>query len=154
MRSIATDIESYLAGLTQERRSAIESVRQVILDNLPAGYEEVMNWGMITYQVPLQDFPDTYNGKPLMYAALASQKNHMAVYLTAIYADEAARQKFETAYLQTGKRFDVGKSCVRFKKLDDLPLDLIGRSIAACSMPDFINRVRTTQSLVSVRNRN
>lgn len=151
MHSNATDIESYLAELPQERRGAIATVRQVILENLPAGYEEVMNWGMITYQVPLQNYPDTYNGKPLMYAALASQKEHMAVYLTAIYADETARQKFEAAYRQTGKRFDVGKSCVRFRKLDDLPLELIGQSIAACPMPDFINRVKAAQSLRKVR---
>jgi uncharacterized protein YdhG (YjbR/CyaY superfamily) len=142
MRSNATDIESYLAELSQERRLAIETVRQVILDNLPEGYEEVMNWGMITFQVPLEEYPDTYNGKPLMYAALASQKNHMSVYLTAIYADEAARKNFENAYRQTGKRFDVGKSCVRFRKLDDLPLELIGQSIASCRMPEFISRVK------------
>jgi len=143
------DIESYLAELPQERRTAIETVCRVMLDNLPVGYEEAMNWGMITYQVPLEVYPDTYNGQPLMYAALASQKNHMAVYLTAIYADETARQKFETSYRQTGKRFDVGKSCVRFRKLDDLPLDLIGQTIASCPMPDFINRVNVAQALRS-----
>jgi hypothetical protein len=147
MHSNATDIESYLAELPEERRRAIETVRQVILDNLPPGYEEVMNWGMITYQVPLPEYPDTYNGKPLMYAALASQKNHMAVYLTAIYADDKARQSFEDAYRQTGKRFDAGKSCVRFRKLDDLPLELIGQSIASCRMPEFIHRVKTFQSM-------
>jgi len=151
MQSNATNIKSYLAELPEERRSAIQTVRQVILDNLPPGYEEVMNWGMITYQVPLQDYPDTYNGKPLMYAALASQKNHMSVYLTGIYMQESDRQAFEDAYRQTGKRFDVGKSCVRFRKLDDLPLELIGQSIAACPMPDFVNRVKSAQSVRKAR---
>ena len=151
MQSNAKDIKSYLAELPEERRSAIETVRKVILDNLPPGYEDVMNWGMITYQVPLQDYPDTYNGKPLMYAALASQKNHMAVYLTSIYMQDADRQAFEAAYRQTGKRFDAGKSCVRFRKLEDLPLELIGQSIAACQMPDFISRVKATQSVRSVQ---
>lgn len=153
MQSNATNIESYLAELPEERRKAIETVRQVILDNLPAGYEEVMNWGMITYQVPLDKYPDTYNGKPLMYAALASQKNHMSVYLTGIYMQESDRQAFEDAYRQTGKHYDVGKSCVRFRKLDDLPLELIGQSIAACQMPDFIRRVKEAQSVRKVRNK-
>jgi len=153
MQSNATDIESYLAELPEERRRAIETVRQVILDNLPSGYEEVMNWGMITYQVPLQDYPDTYNGKPMMYAALASQKNHMAVYLTSIYANDSSRQAFEDAYRQTGKRFDAGKACVRFRKLDDLPLDLIAQSIASCRMPEFIRRVKALQSVHSVQHK-
>lgn len=113
MRSDATTVEEYLSELPDERRNAIKIVRQVILENLPDGYEEVMNWGMITYQVPLKTYPDTYNKKPLLYAALASQKNHMAVYLTGVYLNDGDRQAFEAKYRATGKRFDVGKSCVR-----------------------------------------
>jgi uncharacterized protein YdhG (YjbR/CyaY superfamily) len=141
MRSDATTVDQYLPQLPAERRQAIQAVRQVILNNLPDGYEEAMNWGMISYQVPLETYPDTYNGQPLMYAALASQKNHMAVYLTGIYMDEEARREFETAYTATGKRYDVGKSCVRFRKLEDLPLGLIGESIAALEVNEFIDRV-------------
>jgi hypothetical protein len=100
-----------------------------------------MNWSMITYQVPLEAYPETYNKQPLMYAALASQKNHMAVYLTGIYIDETLRKEFEEAYKATGKRLDVGKSCVRFKKLDDLPLALIGKAIASMPVPEFVRRV-------------
>jgi len=147
MRSDASSVEEYLAELPEERREAVDTVRQVILENLPKGYEEVMNWGMITYQVPLETYPDTYNRKPLMYAALASQKNHMSVYLTGIYMDEKARQDFEAAYKSTGKRYDVGKSCVRFRKLDDLPLDLIGESIASLSVEDFVARVKEASSV-------
>ena len=146
MQSDAKDVLTYLEELPEERRTTIETVRRVILENLPEGYEEAMNWGMITYQVPLQEYPDTYNGKPLLYAALASQKNHMAVYLTSIYMQDTERQAFEAAYRQTGKRFDAGKSCVRFRKLDDLPLELIGQSIASCPMPDFVQRVKAVQS--------
>jgi len=142
MQSEASTVEEYLAELPDERRKAIEEVRAVILKNLPAGYEEAMNWGMITYQVPLETYPDTYNKKPLMYAALASQKNHMAVYLTGIYMTEEARQTFEAAYKATGKRYDVGKSCVRFKKLEDLPLELIGKSIASMKASEFVRRVK------------
>ena len=98
-----------------------------------------MNWGMISYEVPLDRYPDTYNGKPLMLAALASQKNHMAVYLTGVYMSEARRTGFEAAYRKTGKRYDVGKSCVRFRKLDNLPLELIGETIASISLADFID---------------
>jgi hypothetical protein len=142
MRSETTTVEEYLSSLPADRKKAISEVRNVILKNLPAGYEEVMNWGMITYQVPFEKCSDTYNGQPLMYAALASQKNHMAVYLTGIYSSEEFRLKFETAYKATGKRFDVGKSCVRFRKLDDLPLPLIGDVIASMEIDNFINMVQ------------
>ena len=138
MRSEATTVADYLAELPEERRAAIESVRGVILERLPDGYRETMNWGMITYEVPLEAYPDTYNGQPLMLAALASQKNHMAVYLSAIYADDDARDRFEEAYRATGKRFDVGKSCVRFRRIDDLPLDVIGDAIEAVPVDRFI----------------
>jgi hypothetical protein len=146
MQSKATTVEDYLAELPKDRRMAIEAVREVILTNLPAGYEEVMNWGMITYQVPLDVYPDTYNGKPLMYAALGSQKHHMAVYMMGIYMNEDDRDQFYAAYKATGKRLDVGKSCVRFRNLDDLPLDLIGRAIAAVPMDDFVNKAKALRS--------
>ena len=111
------------------------------MSNLPDGYEEVMNWGMITYQVPLEIESDTYNGKPLMYAALASQKHHMAVYLTAVYADAARAEAFRRAYAETGKRMDIGRSCVRFRTLDDLPLGLLGETIRATPVEEFLEMV-------------
>lgn len=138
MQSKATTVDEYLAELPEERRAAISKVRAEILRKLPDGYEEAMNWGMITYQVPLETCPNTYNDQPLMYAALASQKNHMAVYLMGIYMSESTRDDFESKYRATGKRFDVGKSCVRFRKLDDLPLDLIGESIASMTVDEFV----------------
>ncbi len=146
MKSEATTVADYLAELPLERRETIKKVREIILKNLPDGYEEVMNWGMITYQVPLEVYPDTYNKKPLMYAALANQKNHMAVYLTGTYLDEKLNQEFEDSYKKTGKRYDVGKSCVRFRKLDDLPLPLIGESIKAMEMDEFVNRTKQLSS--------
>jgi len=146
MRSNASTVEEYLTELPEERRQSLEAVRRVILQNLPAGYEEAMDWGMITYQVPLETYPDTYNKKPLMYAALAAQKNHMAVYLMAVYGDEEARRDFEAAYKATGKRYDVGKSCVRFRTLAELPLELIGATIASVSMSEFVERAKTVSS--------
>ena len=142
MKSDAKSIIEYLAKMAPERREAIEKVRETILDNLPEGFEEALNWGMITYQVPLEVYPDTYNKKPLMYAALANQKNHMAVYLTGIYMDEDLSQEFEESYKKTGKRYDVGKSCVRFRKLDDLPLPVIADSIRAMDLEEFIERTK------------
>jgi uncharacterized protein YdhG (YjbR/CyaY superfamily) len=138
MQSEATTVDQYLAELPDDRRAAIEEVREVILANLPEGYQESMNWGMISYEIPLETYPDTYNKKPLGYAALASQKNHMAVYLSTIYSSEESATAFEQEYRATGKRYDVGKSCVRFRKMDDLPLDLIGRTIAATPPKAFV----------------
>ena len=146
MQSEAKTVEEYINALPEERQQAIRKVRKLILENLPEGYEEVMNWGMITYQVPLSVYPDTYNKKPLMFAALASQKNHMAVYLSTIYINEDKRVQFEESYRETGKRYDVGKSCVRFRKLDDLPLPLIGKEIASFSVNDFIEIAKNSVS--------
>ena len=139
MRSDAATVEEYLDGLPDDRRDQIEEVREVILANLPAGYEETMNWGMISYEVPLETYPDTYNGEPLNYAALASQKNHMAVYLSGVYGVEGKEENFRDRYVATGKKLDMGVSCVRFKKIDDLPLDLIGETIASLTPEEFID---------------
>ena len=107
----------------------MRAVRDVILANLPKGYEECMNYGMIGYVVPHSFYPAGYHcdpKQPLMYASLASQKNHMAIYMMCVYGDPATRQWFEEAYSATGKKLDMGKSCIRFKKLDDVALDVIG----------------------------
>lgn len=146
MQSKATTVKQYLDELPEERRKAIRAVRREIRKNLPKGYEEAMNWGMISYQVPLRKYPETYNGQPLVYAALASQKNHMAVYLSAIYMHEKTRKKFETDYKATGKRMDIGKSCVRFRKIEDLPLPLIGKAIALMSVDRFIDDFEKVRS--------
>jgi uncharacterized protein YdhG (YjbR/CyaY superfamily) len=138
VRSDADSVEQYLAELPDDRRDAIETVRDVIVENLPEGYAEEMNFGMITYSVPLATYPDTYNGQPLMYAALASQKNHMTVYLSGVYADEAHRDAFLDKYRETGKRLDMGKSCVRFRRIDDLPVELIGETISGIDVDTFI----------------
>lgn len=145
MRSEATTVDQYLAELQDDRRVAIETVRDTIVENLAPGFEETMNWGMITYQIPLETYPDTYNGQPLMYAALASQKNHMAVYLTAVYSNEDSRDAFLERYRESGKRLDMGKSCVRFRKLDDLPVDLIGETIGSMDVEGFIDNYEATR---------
>jgi len=138
VQSSAATVKDYLEELPEDRRKAISKVRAVIRKNLPKGFVETMNWGMITYEVPLKTVPDTYNGKPLMYAGLASQKNHMAVYLSNVYADPEITDWFINAYKDTGKKLDMGKSCVRFKKLENLPLEVIGEAIAFTSLDDFV----------------
>ena len=138
MQSKAISVEQYLDELSDDRKKSLSMVRKTIVENLPDGYDEVFNWGMITYEVPLETYPDTYNGKPLMYSALASQKNHMSVYLMGCYMSPDIRNKFEKAYKKSGKKFDAGKSCIRFKKVDDLPLKLIGETIASVSVREFI----------------
>ncbi len=142
MQSEAKNIDDYLASLPPDRQAAMQAVRKVILENLPEGYQETMNWGMISYEVPLEVYPDTYNKKPLSYVALASQKNYMAVYLMSIYNNEVIGKRFEQAYRATGKRYDVGKSCVRFRKLDDLPLPLIAAEVRSTKMKDYIELVK------------
>ena len=145
MHSKANSIEQYLNEFPEDRKESLSKVRETIIENLPTGYDEVMNWGMITYEVPLEIFPDTYNGKPLMYAALASQKNHMSVYLMGCYMSPDIRKKFENAYKQSGKKFDAGKSCIRFKKVEDLPLELIGKTIGLMSVEQFIKNYLSTR---------
>ena len=128
----------FLDALPPDRRAALEVVRKAILDNLPDGYQEIVNFGMLAYVIPLETYPKTYNGHPFMYAALASQKRHMAVYLMNIYGNTETEQWFTEAYRASGKRLDMGKSCVRFKSLDDLPVELVGQAIAKTSPAEYI----------------
>jgi hypothetical protein len=134
--------DEYIAALPPDRREAISAVREVIRRNLPDGYEEGMAYGMIGYYVPLERFPDTYNGQPLGLAALASQKNHMSLYLNSVYGDPQTERWFKDRYAQTGKKLDMGKSCVRFRKLDDLPLDVVGETIARADLDRFVDQYR------------
>lgn len=136
--SNAKTVDEYLAELPGDRREAIETVREEILRNLPEGYEETMQYGMIGYVIPLSRYPDTYNKQPLGVAALASQKNYMSVYLHNVYADADSEQWFTEEYKKTGKKMDMGKSCVRFRKLDDLPVELIGEAVARTPVEEFI----------------
>ena len=138
VKSAAATVEEYFAELSTERRDALSTVREVVLQNLPEGYEEIMDFGMISYVVPLSSYPKTYNGHPLMYAALADQKNHMGLYLMCLYTHNQDMGWFTERYAASGKKLDMGKSCVRFKRLDDLPLDLVADVIAQTPMDKYI----------------
>jgi hypothetical protein len=99
-----------------------------------------MQYGMIGYYVPLERFPDTYNGQPLGLAAMASQKGYMSLYLDTVYGDPETDLWFRERYAASGKKLDMGKSCVRFRKLDDLPLDLVAETIARTPVDRYIER--------------
>jgi uncharacterized protein YdhG (YjbR/CyaY superfamily) len=148
-RSDATTVDAYLSSLPADRRGAIERVREVVNAKLPSGYEEGMQYGMITWYVPLSRYPDTYNGQPLVIAGLASQKHHMAIYLNGVYSDPAIEKWFRAAFEAAGKKLDMGKSCVRFTKLDALPLEVIGETIAKVPVEHLLNRYDAAQSKTS-----
>lgn len=134
----ASSIDAYLDALPADRAAAVRRVREVVLEHLPEGYEEQLTFGMIGWVVPLDRYPDTYNGQPLQYAAVASQKRHMSLYLNCVYADEHRAVAFRDRWAGSGKRLDMGKSCVRFKRVEDLPLEVVGHEIASTGVDEFI----------------
>lgn len=148
MQSKATTVEEYLDSLPEDRRTALETVRAVILRNLDKDYEEGMSYGMIGYSVPHRVYPPGYHCDPklgLPFVALASQKNYMSLYLMGLYcgcvdgvSDTALVRWFHDAWAKTGKKHDMGKSCIRFKKLDDLPLEVIGEAIRRMPAKTYI----------------
>jgi len=142
MYSTAQTVQQYLDELPPARKEPITLLRQKILENLPRGFEEAMNWGMITYQVPLNVYPDTYNKKPYMFAALASQKNHMALYLMRTYLAPGKETLIQDAFHMAGKKLDMGKSCIRFTSLDDLVLEPILEVIASTDMEKLIDAAK------------
>jgi hypothetical protein len=139
--SAALTIDGYLNSLPPDRREVIRKVHQVIVKHLPRGYQEVMQYGMIGYVVPIKRYPNGYlNDKktPLPYAALASQKNYISVYLMNIYSDLGLKSWFKAELKKSGKKYSMGKSCIRFKKIEDIPLDLIGKTVAKTSVDKYI----------------
>lgn len=138
--SSAPTVPEYLASLPPERRKVVAAMRSFIREHLPKGYREAMSFGMIGYEVPLTAHPKTYNGKPLVYVALAAQRNNYALYLTCAYLDEARTERLLEAWTAMGRKPDMGKSCLRFRSPEDLPLEAIGREIASTPPAEFIRR--------------
>jgi len=136
--SSAKTVEAYLSELPEERRKIISQMRVFILKHLPDGYEETMNWGMISYEIPLSTYPKTYNKKPLLYLALAAQKNFNSLYLMNIYQDSKQLEFLMKAFADSDLKPDMGKSCLHFNKLEDLPLDDIGAIIGSMPPAFFI----------------
>lgn len=150
MQSKATTVSDYLASLPPDRRTAIETVRNVILANLDKDYEEGMQYGMIGYYVPHRVYPPGYHcdvKQGLPFAALASQKNYMSVYLMGLYtgSDNSLVRWFREAWAKSGKKLDMGKACTRFKKLDDLALDVLGQAIRRLPAKKYIEMYEETR---------
>jgi len=147
MGTSPASVDAYLTALPPDRRATISAVRKVILEHLPEGYTECIQYGMIAYVVPHSLYPKGYHcdpGKPLQYAALGSQKNHMALYLMTVYGDPGTEQWFRKEYAATGKKLNMGKACLRFGSVDDLALDVIGKLIARVQVKVYIDRVEQT----------
>lgn len=149
MRSDATSAEEYLAALGDDRRVAVTTVREAILAGLPDGYVEGIEFGMLSWHVPLSRYPETYNGAPLSYVALASQKSYMSLYLMGIYAEEGNRAWFQKEAAERGAKLEMGKSCVRFRVLEDLPLDLVTTAVARIGVDDYIASYETGRARLS-----
>ncbi|MBM3788507.1 MAG: DUF1801 domain-containing protein [Acidobacteria bacterium] len=146
MQSKATSVADYVAGLPEDRREAIERIRAVIRKKLPKGYEEGMQYGMIGYYVPHKLYPAGYHcdaKQPLPFAAVASQKNYISVYLMAAYADGAVERYIKSAFAESGRKLDMGKCCLRFKKPGDIPLDIIGTAISMVPVREWISIYET-----------
>jgi hypothetical protein len=141
MQSKASTVEEYLTELPEDRRAAIAVVRELIRDNLDKDFEEGMQYGMIGYYVPHTIYPAGYHcdpKQPLPFAGLASQKNYMSLYMMSIYGDRDQLKQFQQAWKAAGKKLDMGKSCVRFKKLEDLALDVIADAVRRVSTSNYI----------------
>lgn len=136
--SKATTVADYLTELEPERRAVVAHVRDLINRAMPDGYREGIAYGMIGWVVPLETYPDTYNGQPLSYVGLAAQKNGYSLYLNCVYSSPARSERLKAAYAAAGKTLDMGKSCIRFKRIDQLVEDALGAEIASATPAQFI----------------
>lgn len=136
--SKAATVAQYLAELPVDRRAEIEKVRDIVNAALPAGYREGIGYGMIGWVIPLETYPTTYNGQPAVYAGLAAQKNYNSLYLNCVYASPDRTERLNAAFAAAGKKLDMGKSCIRFQRADDLPLDYIASEIASATPDQYI----------------
>ncbi len=143
--SAASTVEAYLAELPPERREVMATVRALVNAHLPDGYEEGMNWGMISWEIPLSRYPLTYNMQPMVYAALAAQKNHYALYLMCAYADSQSERDLRAAYAAAGLKLDMGKSCLRFRRLDALLQSAVAAAIASTPPETHIARYEASR---------
>ena len=142
VQSKATSVTDYLKELTPERRKTVTAIRKLIKQSLPPGFKEGMQYGMIGYFVPHRLYPNGYHcnpEEPLPYICLASQKNHCSLYLYAQYSCTDENSWFHQAWKATGKKMNMGKSCVRFKKTEDLPLSVIAEAVERLSVEQYID---------------
>jgi hypothetical protein len=148
-----TTVAAYLSSLTPEKRAVIEEARAFVYKHLPKGYAEFMNWGVINWGIPLEEFPDTYNGQPLTYVGLGAQKSYNSLYLMGVYGSSGeytapfSHQMLVDAFKKAGKRFDMGKCCLHFKKLDDLELTSVAKVIAMSTPKEYLAYYKRVKGL-------
>lgn len=147
MQSSEKSVAAYLKSLPPERAAVISQIRSLVNKHIKTGFAETMRWGMISWEIPLKRYPITYNKQPLNYIALAAQKNNYSLYLMGCYTSPATRKEFEEAYRAAGKRLDMGKSCIRFKEIEDLPIKLIKKQIKKHSVTSFIRLYESTRNI-------
>lgn len=142
MQYEAKTVDDYISQIPEDRKDPINKLRQVILENIPKGFEEGINYKMIGYYVPHSKYPDGYHCDPklpLPFMNLASQKNFIAVYHSGIYADKKIMDWFLKEYPKhSDRKLDMGKSCIRFKKMEDIPYDLIGKLASKMTVDQWI----------------
>jgi hypothetical protein len=139
----AASVVEYLAKLTPEKRAQISGVLSLVRNSIPAGYEEAINWGVISWHIPLSRFPDTYNGFPLTYVGLAAQKNYNSLYLMSVNGNKAQEARLQQGFEREGKKLDMGKACIHFQTEHDLALGVIRDLIARTSVDDYIALYRS-----------
>jgi hypothetical protein len=144
--SSATSTAAYLKTIPADRRKVVSAIRTLVNKSIPKGYKEMIGYGMITWAVPLSVCAETYNGQPLLYAALAAQKNKISLYLMSAYGHKPTLEALQHGFKQAGKRLDMGKSCIRFKTLDDLDLPSIKRAVAAIPMDTYVAHMRAARA--------
>ena len=147
----ASTVAQYLSAIPADRRAALCAVRKVINENLPEGYEEGMQFGMIGWYVPLSMYPAGYGENPkvpLSFVALASQKSGMVLHFLCFYGHPTLSTWFTSEYKKSGKKLDMGKGCVRFKSLEDLALDVVGRTVARVSAEEHMANYQAARALM------
>lgn len=146
MKTDAATVEDYLAALPPDRRHIVTKIRNAIRKHIPKGYAEAVRWSAITWEVPLSRFPKTRNNQPLAYLAIAAQKNYYTIHLMRAYGDKQELARIQNGFKNAGKKLDMGKACIRFKRLDDLPLDVITDSVARTTPEEWIRIYEDSRS--------
>jgi hypothetical protein len=142
-----TSVAAYLSSLPPDKRAVIEQARALVHAHISKGYAEFMNWGVINWGIPLEEFSETYNRQPLCYVALGAQKNYNSFYLMGAYDESNGAKLLADAFKKAGKRLDMGKCCLRFKALDDLELTSVAKVIAMSTPSDYIDYYKRTKGL-------
>lgn len=135
---VPADVEQYFERLAPEKRAVMRPVFEVVREAVPAGYSLGMGWGMPGWVIPLETYPETYNKQPLAYVSLAAQKSYNSLYLMALYSNSDADAAFRAEWAVTGRKLNMGKSCLRFKTLAEVDLGIIARTVASVSVERYL----------------